>query len=144
MTRERVVIDTNVLIGSLFFTTSTPAQAVDKNNLTHAQAAPLLGRPLAGTTGLPTQNRSINILLPGELYAERINQVDMRAAKVLRFGFGNGSGWLRLPQVRLLQVRLFFLYAQHSNDVRQVAGRGVRDARDLVRPRTLGITCSHR
>src|SRR5439155_783276 len=30
MTRERVVIDTNVLISSLFFTTSTPAQAVDK------------------------------------------------------------------------------------------------------------------
>lgn len=30
MTRERVVVDTNVLISSLFFTTSTPAQAVDK------------------------------------------------------------------------------------------------------------------
>jgi putative PIN family toxin of toxin-antitoxin system len=30
MTRERVVIDTNVLISSLFLITSTPAQAVDK------------------------------------------------------------------------------------------------------------------
>ena len=30
MTRERVVIDTNVLISSLFLTTSTPARAVDK------------------------------------------------------------------------------------------------------------------
>jgi putative PIN family toxin of toxin-antitoxin system len=30
MTRKRVVIDTNVLISSLFFTTSTPARAVDK------------------------------------------------------------------------------------------------------------------
>jgi putative PIN family toxin of toxin-antitoxin system len=30
MTPERVVIDTNVLLSSLFFTTSTPAQAVDK------------------------------------------------------------------------------------------------------------------
>ena len=30
MTRERVVIDTNVLISSLFLTTSTPAKAVDK------------------------------------------------------------------------------------------------------------------
>ena len=30
MTRERVVIDTNVLISSLFLTTSTPTQAVDK------------------------------------------------------------------------------------------------------------------
>lgn len=30
MTRERVVIDTNVLISSLFLTASPPAQAVDK------------------------------------------------------------------------------------------------------------------
>lgn len=30
MTRERVVIDTNVLISGLLFTTSTPARAVDK------------------------------------------------------------------------------------------------------------------
>ena len=30
MTRERVVIDTNVLLSSLFFTASTPAQAVEK------------------------------------------------------------------------------------------------------------------
>jgi uncharacterized protein len=30
MTRERVVIDTNVLISSLFLTTSTPARAVEK------------------------------------------------------------------------------------------------------------------
>ncbi len=30
MARERVVIDTNVLLSSLFFTTSTPAQALEK------------------------------------------------------------------------------------------------------------------
>src|SRR6266536_2578459 len=30
MTRERVVIDTNVLISSLFFTGSTPARAIDE------------------------------------------------------------------------------------------------------------------
>jgi putative PIN family toxin of toxin-antitoxin system len=36
MTRERVVIDTNVLISSLFLATSIPAQAVDKA-VTNAQ-----------------------------------------------------------------------------------------------------------
>ena len=36
MTRERVVIDTNVLISGLFLATSTPAQAVDKA-ITNAQ-----------------------------------------------------------------------------------------------------------
>jgi putative PIN family toxin of toxin-antitoxin system len=34
MTRERVVIDTNVLISSLFLTASTPAKAVDKAVMT--------------------------------------------------------------------------------------------------------------
>lgn len=92
-------------------------------NLTNTIAEPLLGRPLAGTTA-PTQSRSINILLPGQLYAERINQVDLRAAKVFRFGvrrldvgfdfynifnanpglafdnnFGDGSAWLRPSSV---------------------------------------------
>jgi putative PIN family toxin of toxin-antitoxin system len=38
MTSERVVIDTNVLLSSLFFTTSTPAQAVEKA-VTKAQLA---------------------------------------------------------------------------------------------------------
>jgi putative PIN family toxin of toxin-antitoxin system len=41
MTRERIVIDTNVLISSLFFATSTPAGAVEKA-VTRAQ--------LVGTT----------------------------------------------------------------------------------------------
>ena len=93
--------------------------------LTNAVAAPLLARSLAGTTGAPTQSRTIDILLPGQLYAERINQVDMRLAKVLRLngrrldvgfdfynifnanpglafqnGFGvDGTGWLAPSQV---------------------------------------------
>jgi hypothetical protein len=41
-----------------------------------------LGRPLA--LGAPTT--AVNLLLPGQLYGDRVNQVDMRFAKVLRFG----------------------------------------------------------
>jgi hypothetical protein len=45
----------------------------------------LLGR-LPGTA-LPTQNTSVNLLTDGQLYPdERVNQVDMRFAKILRFG----------------------------------------------------------
>jgi hypothetical protein len=40
------------------------------------------GRPLA--TGLATQD--VDLLLPGAVYGDRINAVDMRFAKVLRFG----------------------------------------------------------
>jgi len=41
-----------------------------------------LGRPL--TTGLPFQ--TVDLTLPGDVYGDRINSVDLRVAKVLRFG----------------------------------------------------------
>jgi|SoiMethySBSTD1v2_1073268.scaffolds.fasta_scaffold05829_13 hypothetical protein len=41
-----------------------------------------LARPLA--TGLPFQ--TVDLTLPGEVYMDRINSVDLRVAKVLRFG----------------------------------------------------------
>jgi hypothetical protein len=47
-----------------------------------AQFLAATGRPLA--TGLAQQD--VNLVLPGEVYGERINNVDMRFAKVLRFG----------------------------------------------------------
>jgi hypothetical protein len=41
---------------------------------------PALGRPLvAGATG-----QSVNLTVPGQLYGNRINQVDLRVAKILR------------------------------------------------------------
>jgi hypothetical protein len=43
---------------------------------------PALGRPLvAGATG-----QSVNLTVPGQLYGNRINQVDLRVAKILRLG----------------------------------------------------------
>jgi hypothetical protein len=42
-----------------------------------------LNRPFAGVGG---QTIMVNLVEPGTLYGERINQIDMRFAKVLRFG----------------------------------------------------------
>jgi hypothetical protein len=42
-----------------------------------------LNRPFAG---LGSQTITVNLIEPGTLYGERVNQVDMRFAKVLRFG----------------------------------------------------------
>lgn len=60
MTRERIVIDTNVLISSLFFTTSTPARAVDKA-VTRAQivATPETLRELIGKLHSPKFDRYV-------------------------------------------------------------------------------------
>ena len=41
-----------------------------------------LGRPLAGNAA----NVTANIALPGDVYPARINTVDLRVSKILRFG----------------------------------------------------------
>ena len=48
----------------------------------NAEVTPRLGRPLSGGATTTT----VNIVEPGTLYGERLNQVDFRIGKVLRFG----------------------------------------------------------
>jgi hypothetical protein len=50
--------------------------------VTNAQVQAALGRPLAGNAA----NTSVNLTQPGQLYGDRINNIDMRFAKILRFG----------------------------------------------------------
>jgi Carboxypeptidase regulatory-like domain len=57
---------------------SIPAYAVTPN----IAIAPSLGRPLAG--GAPVT--LLGLVQPGEKYGDRLNQVDLRFGKVLRFG----------------------------------------------------------
>jgi hypothetical protein len=45
-------------------------------------AAQGLGRPLSGGAA----NVTINLLNPGQVYSDRVNEVDMRVGKILRFG----------------------------------------------------------
>jgi hypothetical protein len=47
-----------------------------------AVAAQTLGRPLAGNAAFAT----VNLVAPGTVLGDRINQLDLRAGKVLRFG----------------------------------------------------------
>jgi hypothetical protein len=63
--------------------TATNGTSVAANyNVPNAVAAASLGRPLS----LSAVSQAVNMLLPGQLYGDRVNQVDMRFAKVLRFG----------------------------------------------------------
>jgi hypothetical protein len=41
-----------------------------------------LGRPLAGST----TNVTVNLITPGTMYGDRVNEFDVRLAKILRFG----------------------------------------------------------
>ncbi len=68
---------------------TNPANAVAMNGaslsanyvVSNAIIQEQLGRPLAGGA----QNVTVNLLKPGELYQDRLNAVDMRFAKTLRF-----------------------------------------------------------
>ena len=43
---------------------------------------PILGRPLAGNA----PNKTINLVAPGDVWGDRVNALDLRFAKILRFG----------------------------------------------------------
>jgi hypothetical protein len=62
---------------------SLPGHEIHANYVaSNAQIAPSLGRNLAGNA----TTKQINLVEPGTLYGERLNQLDIRIAKILRFG----------------------------------------------------------
>jgi hypothetical protein len=62
---------------------STPGPVIAANRIyTNAEIQPSLGRPLSGGAA----NTTINLLVPGDIYGDRVNQVDVRIGKIFRFG----------------------------------------------------------
>jgi hypothetical protein len=62
---------------------SRPGSAIAANLVVpSATVAQTLGRPLSGGAA----NVTINVLDPGQMYRDRINEIDFRVGKILRFG----------------------------------------------------------
>ncbi|HET9833061.1 MAG TPA: hypothetical protein VFP91_15170, partial [Vicinamibacterales bacterium] len=64
------------------FRSDQGAQLAANYTVTSATAALTLGRSLAGSA----PNVTVNLIAPGALYGDRVNELDLRFAKVLRFG----------------------------------------------------------
>jgi hypothetical protein len=71
----------DVQLGATFQSLQGP-EILANFTATNAIIAPSLGRNLAGNAA----NVSVNVVEPGTMYGERLNQLDIRAAKILRFG----------------------------------------------------------
>ena len=76
-----VIPRVDVLVSGTYQSTPGPSLAANFN-VPNAQVQPLLGRPLSGGAA----NVAVNLVQPGSLFGERINQLDLRLAKVLSFG----------------------------------------------------------
>ena len=62
---------------------STPGPVISANRVfLNSDVQPSLGRPLSAGA----QTVTINMLLPGDIYGERVNQFDLRLGKTVRFG----------------------------------------------------------
>jgi hypothetical protein len=85
---------------------SLPGPLVAANYIvTSALAAQSLGRPLAGNA----PNTTVNLVTPGTMYGERLNQLDVRLTKDFRFG-----------GARLFRANLDIYNVMNSNPVRAV------------------------
>ena len=67
---------------SAVFQTKPGAMLAAQYAAPNALVAPSLGRDLSGNA----QNVTVNLVAPGTMYGDRINQLDVRVAKILRVG----------------------------------------------------------
>jgi hypothetical protein len=90
-----------------------------------AQVAQTLGRPLSGNAASVT----VNLIAPQTMFGDRINQVDFRIAKVLRFGRNRAQVGVDIFNVMNSNVPLGYLQTYGSTWLRPTSVLDARFAR---------------
>ena len=67
---------------SVVFQSKPGPQLAANYTVTNAAVVPSLGRSLSGNA----PNVTVNLIAPGALYGDRINQLDLKVGKILKFG----------------------------------------------------------
>jgi hypothetical protein len=70
------------------FQSNPGTEIVGNATFTNADVQASLGRPLSGNA----QTISVNIVPPGQSYGDRLNNLDLRVGKILRFGGRRRTG----------------------------------------------------
>lgn len=82
----------DVLVSAIFRSqpNANPGADVGTNGASRAATYQMSAAQFLAATGRPLRtgvtSESVNLLLPGQLYGDRINAMDLRLAKILRFG----------------------------------------------------------
>ena len=110
---------------STTFRSNPGAQLAANYNVPAAVVAQSLGRPPSGGVA----NVTVNLIEPGTMYGDRVNQLDLRLAKLLRFGRTRTK--LQIDFYNLLNVSTVLTYNQIYSPVTTtwLAPQDVLDAR---------------
>jgi hypothetical protein len=105
---------------------SLPGASLAANQVVpSAQVAQTLGRPLSGNAASVT----VNLIAPQTMFGDRINQVDFRIAKVLRFGRNRAQVGVDIFNAMNSNVPLGYLQTYGSTWLRPTSVLDARFAR---------------
>jgi hypothetical protein len=117
---------------------SSPAEPLQANwTVSSAIVSQWLGRPLAGNA----PNVSVNLLAPDEMRGPRVNQLDLRIGKVLRFGQQRAT--VSLDMFNFLNADTVLTYNQAYTAPTATAGSTWLVPNSVLTARTAKITVQY-
>jgi hypothetical protein len=117
---------------------SSPAEPLQANwTVSSAIVQQWLGRPLSGSA----PNVSVNLLAPDQMRGPRVNQLDFRVGKVLRFG--NQRATVSLDMFNFLNADTVLTYNQAYTAPTATAGSTWLVPNSVLTARTSKITVQY-